>query len=126
MPSLRIGHGELRQRDHHQLERRVGVLASAFNQMVMDLESKLRRLYGRVRNKADLIIETANDAFIGMDKDGLITDWNHQAEVIFGWSRQEVIGLALSDTIIPAAYRERRIQAGLRHFLQAVKARSVE
>ena len=33
------------------------------------------------------IIDTALDAFIQMDEDGTITDWNSQAEKIFGWSR---------------------------------------
>ena len=61
------------------------------------------------------IIETALDAFIGMDAAGVITDWNARAEQIFGWPRQEAIGQRLSATIIPA--RDRAAHArGLRHF----------
>ena len=52
------------------------------------------------------IIETALDAFIGMDANGCITDWNAQAERMFGWSRQEALGQPLSTTIIPPPHRE--------------------
>jgi len=45
------------------------------------------------------IITTARDAFVGMDDAGVITDWNHSAEVAFGWSREEAIGKPLAETI---------------------------
>src|SRR6185436_10179182 len=62
------------------------------------------------------IVETALDAFIGMDAAGIITDWNIQAEQMFGWSRQDAIGQPLSVTIIPPQHREAH-EHGLRHFL---------
>jgi PAS domain S-box-containing protein len=52
------------------------------------------------------IIDTARDAFVGMDRAGLITDWNRAAEVAFGWSRDEAVGRPLAETVIPA--RDRR------------------
>jgi nitrogen fixation/metabolism regulation signal transduction histidine kinase len=61
----------------------VGVLATAFNQMATDLGSTQQALR-ESEERSRCILETANDAFIGMDQNGLITDWNHQAEVIFG------------------------------------------
>jgi two-component system, sensor histidine kinase and response regulator len=33
------------------------------------------------------ILETSFDAFVGMDSLGRVTDWNVQAEKIFGWTR---------------------------------------
>jgi two-component system cell cycle sensor histidine kinase/response regulator CckA len=62
------------------------------------------------------IVEMALDAFIGMNAAGVITDWNVQAEQMFGWPRQEVIGRLLSATIVPAQHREAH-ERGLRHFL---------
>ncbi|GJL54755.1 MAG: hypothetical protein NPIRA02_18870 [Nitrospirales bacterium] len=47
------------------------------------------------------IIDTALDAVVGMDSHGLVTDWNPQAEIIFGWTRDEILGRRLSDTILP-------------------------
>jgi PAS domain S-box-containing protein len=63
------------------------------------------------------ILETAQDAFIGMDATGDITDWNRQAEVIFGWSHEEAIGRPLADTIIPDRLRQAHWN-GLRRFLE--------
>ncbi len=62
------------------------------------------------------IIEAAQDAFVSMDVEGLITGWNRQAEKTFGWPRAEVLGRELSTTIVPMQYREAHIQ-GLRRFL---------
>ena len=67
------------------------------------------------------IVETALDAFIGMDANGFITDWNAQAEQMFGWSRQEAIGQRLSTTIIPVRSREAH-ERGLRRFLDTGEA----
>ena len=54
------------------------------------------------------IIETALDAYIGSDSNGTITDWNEQAEITFGWSRSEVIGQNLYNTIVPNRLRDER------------------
>ncbi len=51
------------------------------------------------------ILETAYDAFIGMNPDGTITTWNPQAERTFGWTAEEAIGRTLCDTIVAPAYR---------------------
>ncbi len=44
-------------------------------------------------------------AFVRVDRAGLIRDWNPAAEQLFGWSREEVLGLALTDTIVPERLR---------------------
>ena len=62
-----------------------------------------------------LVIETAYDSFISMNAEGLITEWNHQAELAFGWSCEEAVGKLLADLIIPTQYREAHSR-GLRHF----------
>lgn len=62
------------------------------------------------------IIETAGDAFIEMDPDGVVTDWNKQAEKTFGWTREEIMGQLLCDTIIPPQYRDAHRQ-GLERYL---------
>ena len=52
------------------------------------------------------ILEATHEAFIAIDADGLIIDWNPQAHVTFGWTRDEVLGRKLSELIIPEALRE--------------------
>lgn len=66
-----------------------------------EAEAALHRSEARTR----LIIDTALEAVITMDRGGGIVGWNAQAERIFGWSAHEVIGHELADTIIPPSHR---------------------
>src|SRR5260370_36937847 len=52
------------------------------------------------------IVETAYDAFIAMNADGGIIDWNAQAEATFGWRRHEVLDQSLAERIIPGRFRD--------------------
>jgi PAS domain S-box-containing protein len=54
---------------------------------------------------ARLIVDSALDAVITTDSNGVISSWNKQAEEIFGWPRSEVLNRPLADVIIPPAYR---------------------
>jgi PAS domain S-box-containing protein len=71
--------------------------------------------------RAHLILDTAHDAFVGMDSTGAIIIWNAQAEKTFGWTRQEAVGRNLADTIIPSAFREAH-NNGMRRFLETGEA----
>ena len=75
-------------------------------------EKALRQSEERTR----LIVQSALDAVITMDAQGLITGWNPQAGTIFGWSREDAIGRRLAETIIPPQYREAHSR-GLQQFL---------
>ncbi|MCC6141683.1 MAG: response regulator [Nitrospira sp.] len=66
-----------------------------------EVEAALRENESRTR----LIIDTALDAVVTMDRDGAITEWNAQAELLFGWRAHEVMGKDLADTVIPADRR---------------------
>ncbi|MGZ8367032.1 MAG: PAS domain S-box protein, partial [Nitrospira sp.] len=55
--------------------------------------------------RTSLIIDTALDAVMTMDRTGRITEWNVQAEQVFGWSAHEVIGHDVADTIFPPSHR---------------------
>jgi PAS domain S-box-containing protein len=79
-----------------------------------DVEEMLREQNERNR----MIIETANDAFIGMEPDGTITAWNPQAESTFGWTAAEAMGRRLCDTVIAPSDREAHAH-GVEHFLAA-------
>jgi PAS domain S-box-containing protein len=52
-----------------------------------------------------------------MNAEGLITNWNSEAERTFGWSSQEALGRRLSETIVPPQYRE-DYERGLQRFLK--------
>jgi len=58
-----------------------------------------------------LVLETAPDAFIGVDMDGRIVTWNAKATQTFGWTAEEAIGCMLWDKIIPPVHGD-----ALEHF----------
>ena len=64
----------------------------------MELEASERR--------SRHILETSFDAFAGTDSQGKITDWNRQAEIIFGWPHAAALGQTLTEAIIPLRHRE--------------------
>jgi diguanylate cyclase (GGDEF)-like protein/PAS domain S-box-containing protein len=66
---------------------------------------------------ARAILDTTNDAFVSMDADGRITDWNPGAEEMFGLPRQQAVGRVLADTIIPEQHRQAHV-VGLERFLR--------
>jgi len=72
-------------------------------------------LQSQERNRA--IVDTALDGVITIDSTGIVTDWNPQATAIFGWSREEALGRALAETIIPERDRQ-RYEHGIREFLR--------
>jgi PAS domain S-box-containing protein len=63
------------------------------------------------------ILETAQDAFVGVDLDGRITDWNSAAEAMLGWTRAEALGQQVAGLVMPERARESS-RAALRHFRQ--------
>ena len=75
-------------------------------------EGALREMEERTR----LILENALDGVITMDTSGRITGWNAQAEIIFGWPRDDACGRSLAETIVPPQHREAHTR-GLKHFL---------
>ncbi len=60
-------------------------------------ELALRKSEARLR----AIIENALDAVITTDAEGIIEEWNPQAEALFGWSAEEAIGRPVIGTIMP-------------------------
>lgn len=61
------------------------------------------------------VIDLSYDAFIAVDGTGAIQGWNRQAERLFGWTRDEVVGQALDQTIIPERFREQHRQGMARY-----------
>jgi diguanylate cyclase (GGDEF)-like protein/PAS domain S-box-containing protein len=75
------------------------------------------------------VIETASDAFVSIDERGVIVEWNRKAEELFGWNREEAIGLSLTDTVIPEQYRpshERAFEQYVRTGYGSLLGRTVE
>jgi len=53
----------------------------------------------RAERVLSLTLGASPDAFIGVDGQGLVTDWNPAAEAMFGWSSEEIVGEALVERL---------------------------
>ena len=62
-----------------------------------------------------LILNAALDAIVHIDINGLIRFWNPQAETIFGWKAEEVMGKEMAEIIIPENYRDAH-KRGMTHY----------
>lgn len=60
----------------------------------------------RLEERTRQIIDSAYDAFVAINAEGKVTDWNARAEQVFGWSREQVLGRSLADAIVPPLYRD--------------------
>jgi sigma-B regulation protein RsbU (phosphoserine phosphatase) len=85
--------------------------ADLFGDAVQDRDAaeELRASEERTR----LIVDTALDAVISVDGQGVITGWNTQACDVFGWSSAEAIGKPLLALLAPADAREAWCAQGL-------------
>lgn len=115
--------GETFEADRSALE--LEQLGDALNEASLRLMKQERNLTTAMAELSDSerearklasIVETAMDAVVSMDTHGMITQWNQQAEVTFGWSAAEAVGKNLVDLIIPYQYRAAHI-AGLERYL---------
>jgi PAS domain S-box-containing protein len=103
--------GGLRETQAHTIQK-------AGKMLTHIIESKLAEM--TIRNSEEfrrLVMESALDAIICMNVNGEITLWNAQAEKIFGWKEEDVIGKDLASHIIPLPYREKHY-AGLRKYVR--------
>jgi len=70
-------------------------------------EETLRASEARTRQ----IIESSGEAFLMIGKDGTVTDWNRQAEALFGWPREALLGQRPETVLIPPSEHVRFLDA---------------
>ncbi|CAN7330011.1 diguanylate cyclase domain-containing protein [Rhizobacter sp. LjRoot28] len=116
------GRGERGSRAEADERNEVGRLAGAFNHMLdtlsvkegellaanQELESRIAQRTAALAESEEAmraILEQANDAFVSVNEQGLVTNWNRAAEHTFGWSVSEAIGQPLAELIMPPSMR---------------------
>ena len=82
----------------------------------------IQALAGRVAAEDDharqqAMLDTATDAFIGMDHRGTVVDWNMAASRLLGWRRAEAYGQSVAGLLDPPQLQQAH-SAGLQTFLE--------
>jgi PAS domain S-box-containing protein len=93
-------------------ERRLQELTVHLERQVAKRTQELSRSEAQLR----LVVDNAYDAFIAMNQDGVVLEWNRQAETMFGWTHLEACGRSVADLIVPERHREAH-RLGLLTFL---------
>lgn len=87
-------------------------LRALAGQAVAQLE--LRRMAEALKQseqRFQSIIEEANEAYISFETHGVIREWNREAERLLGWTRDEIVGSSVRETVVPADLWERVVTA---------------
>jgi PAS domain S-box-containing protein len=65
---------------------------------IIDISERKKNEAAAMRLAA--VVQSSHDAIVAKDLNGIITDWNHSAERIFGYKAKEIIGKSIL-TLIP-------------------------
>ena len=106
-------------------EKHIWELSLIFLFVVLGCSHLLIQVYRHLQNSESrlrVIIETAHDAFVAIDSNGVIIDWSPKAETLFGWPGEAALGRSLAETIIPAPMRQAHNE-GIRRYLASRRSR---
>ena len=104
----RIRHGEAAALPQLAPYAEVQALSRTLISLVANLEGRVSARTRQLREamqRIAAIIDSAQDAFIAADTDGLISDWNPAAERMFGWAREEAVGKSYIELMVPQRFR---------------------
>jgi diguanylate cyclase (GGDEF)-like protein/PAS domain S-box-containing protein len=84
--------------------------------MKPDCQDSAPRIEHDLQRRMQVLLDASHEAGTGIDDAGFITDWNRQAELLFGWRREEIFGESLALILIPSRFHASHY-AGMAHFL---------
>lgn len=108
----RASHGDYKSRVRQKTNDEIGALAAAFNQSNARTQRLIDELAAgqaaakRAEQEARSLLESAADGIVISDMAGHILRLNREAERIFGYSRQELVGSTV-EQLIPERLRTR-------------------
>jgi diguanylate cyclase (GGDEF)-like protein/PAS domain S-box-containing protein len=86
------------------LDEREQALARLNSELEARVEERTAELAESIANHR-AILEQANDAFVMLDEEGRIVEWNRAARTAFGWTRSQAYGRLFSELILPEEER---------------------
>lgn len=117
-----------------QLSRTGGIAVGLLILMALLLLFMDRLLQRSVRRDAALsasskqlasTVAASLDAIVTSDSSGRIIEFNASAERVFGWARDEIVGLTMEDTFIPQRMRDAH-HNGMKRYLETGAPRVVD
>jgi len=81
---------------------------------------KSKNLLKQSEERNRIIMNSSLNAIVTIDNTGKINFWNNQAETIFGWRKEEVLGKTLNETIIPKRHKKGH-EEGLKYYIKTGK-----
>jgi PAS domain S-box-containing protein len=91
----------------HDIDLRRAAAEHVLNQAraaLAERDAMARRL-GASQQRLRRVLDTSVDAYISIDQDGCVTEWNESATQLFGWSYAEALGTPVDTLIIPEEWR---------------------
>ena len=90
--------GEIHLRERLINEQKI---RAANQQALTALHQSLEQRIEQRTRELNLVIESAYDAYLSVDEQGRVLDWNHAAETMFGWSRKEALTRPITSLMFP-------------------------
>ena len=115
--------GDLQQRVHLNTKDDIKQIGESFNDMA-DSFNQLLATHLEDKERLQIILNTALDAIIQVNAQGVIISWSQQAETLFGWSKTEAEGQVMRLLIFPERYRKLQLK-GTGKFIGTGKGRLV-
>jgi PAS domain S-box-containing protein len=117
--AVAIAAGDLDRRVGAYGDDEVGRLGRSFNTMAEQVGRSLQSKETMLRS----VTETAHDAIVAADTDGVIRFWNPGAARMFGYAADEVLGQPLT-VLMPQRYRDAH-RGGMKRYLETREAHVV-
>jgi len=95
--------------------------SNADQQRALEQSREMAKRIGASEAQKAAMLEAAIDAIVTIDIDGRVLEFNHSAEQVFGYAREEAVGQMLGDLIIPEAHRAAH-REGMRRFRESGEA----
>ncbi|HBM27972.1 diguanylate cyclase [Halomonas meridiana] len=90
--------GEIHLRERLINEQKI---RAATQQSLTALHQSLEQRIEQRTRELNLVIESAYDAYLSIDAQGRVLDWNRAAESMFGWSRKDALTRPLTSLMFP-------------------------